>query len=106
MNITSVVSRPFLSAFGGFNRAEMKEHGDISPDTVRSKFGSWNQGLETAGLETTKNTKATEQDVLSSIVDLAAEYSRPPTANEMREHGEWSIRVVERCFGSWNNGLC
>ena len=87
------------------SRAEFKEHGRISVKAVQSHFGSWDDGLRVANLETTTQRTATEEDVITTIQDLAAELGRPPKAREMENHGAWSVKVAQRCFGRWNRAL-
>ena len=87
------------------SRAEFKEHGQISRKAVQSHFGSWNDGLRVANLETTSQQTATEEGVIKAIQDLAAELGRPPKAREMERYGAWSVKVAQRCFGRWNRAL-
>jgi DNA-directed RNA polymerase specialized sigma subunit len=87
------------------SRNEWQEHGEISAKTVRAHFGSWNEGLRAASLETTPQQTATEEDVLEAIQNLATKLGRPPTAQEMEQRGEWSVKVAQRRFGTWNTAL-
>jgi len=42
---------------------------------------------------------------LDDIRRVADELGKPPTAKEMSEHGEYSQRVCQKKFGSWNEAL-
>ena len=87
------------------SQSEWVEHGRVAKGAVRAHFGSWNCGLSAAGLETSTQHTATKQELISAIQNLAAEFGRPPTAKEMEQHGAWSVKVAQRCFGSWNRAL-
>lgn len=87
------------------SRNEWQELGEISAKTVRAHFRSWNEGLRAARLETTPQQTATEEDVLEAIENLATKLGRPPTAQEMEQRGEWSVKVAQRRFGTWNTAL-
>jgi DNA-directed RNA polymerase specialized sigma subunit len=87
------------------SRNEWRELGGISAKAVQTHFGSWNEGLRAANLETTTQQTATEEDVIEAIQNLAAELGRPPKAKEMEQHGAWSVKVAQRCFGRWNCAL-
>lgn len=43
--------------------------------------------------------------LLDDIRRVAAELGNPPSAREMLEHGEYSQRVCQNKFGSWNEAL-
>ena len=43
--------------------------------------------------------------ILDDIRGVAAKLGKPPTAREMFEHGEYSQRVCQNKFGSWNEVL-
>ena len=43
--------------------------------------------------------------ILDDIRRVAAKLGKPPTAKEMSEHGEYSQRVCQNKFGSWNEAL-
>jgi len=84
---------------------EMKKYGEVSPGAVTWQFGSWNTGLDAAGLSTTKSIKVTPQEVITAIQALADDLGRPPTAYEMDEQGEYATKVAQWRFGSWNAAL-
>lgn len=85
--------------------AEMRTHGTVATGTIEQRFGSWNEGLNEAGIATTQSTKASPQDVLTAIQTLADELGHPPTAPEMEAHGDYSTKIAQRRFQSWNNAL-
>ncbi|WP_232700840.1 homing endonuclease associated repeat-containing protein [Halobacterium wangiae] len=46
-----------------------------------------------------------EDDLLEEIDRLAAEYGRPPTLQELRDHGEYGASTYYTYFGSWQDAL-
>ena len=42
---------------------------------------------------------------MEAIQDLNNKLGRPPTAQEMEQQGTWSVKVAQRCFGTWNDAL-
>lgn len=42
---------------------------------------------------------------VAELQRVADTLGRPPTEQEMNEHGRFSARTYERRFGSWNDGL-
>lgn len=85
--------------------SEMEKHGKVSPTTVGNHFGSWNEGLEAAGLETERSTRTSEPEIIEAIQSLADRLGRPPTAFDMDVHGEYSTAVAQSLFGDWNGAL-
>lgn len=88
--------------------AEMIEEGEIWPSLIRRRFGSYDAGVRAAGLEPyhpKQAEKATDEEVLKAVRDLATELGHPPTVDEMEAHGACSASLVEARFGSWNRGL-
>lgn len=87
---------------------EMIEEGSIRPDLVRTRFESYDEGVRAAGLEPyhpKQAEKATNAEVLDAIRDLGAELGQTPTMREMETHGGYSVSLVRRRFGNWNEGL-
>lgn len=70
-----------------------KRHGRISLDTACSKFGSWNQALESAGLDTYlrdagppvefRQDRLSEDELLEEIIRLTQVLGKKPTIHEV-----------------------
>lgn len=87
------------------SKSDFHEHGTISPGTVENSFGTWNDGLRGAGLNTTQDSKVPDSEVIRAIRTLADQLGHPPTAADMDECGSYSTAVAQRCFGDWNSAL-
>ncbi|OCB97900.1 hypothetical protein SRCM101294_00818 [Bacillus amyloliquefaciens] len=70
--------------------------------TIRKHFGSFNKGLEAAGLvlNTAKNRTYTESDLIEILQQKAKELGRTPKAREVKQ---WA--TIRKYFGSFNKGL-
>ena len=83
-------------------REEMKEHGEYSDVTYQNRFGSWNDALQQAMLDT---RDISEKELIRELQRLAVDLERVPTASEMDEHGAYSGVTYHRRFGSWLDAL-
>jgi hypothetical protein len=79
----------------------MDEHGTISSDAIKDEFGSWNEGLRTAGLEPVHRRSIPTEEVLDEISTVAANLGRAPSQAEMRDRGQLSVDIASDRFGSW-----
>ncbi|KRT87143.1 MULTISPECIES: homing endonuclease associated repeat-containing protein [Bacillus] len=68
--------------------------------TIRRNFGSFNKGLEAAGLTPGKRREYTEEELIDILQNKAKELGRPPKKREVRQ---WS--AIVKHFGSFNKGL-
>lgn len=84
---------------------DMREYGEISPDTYHDRFGSWTAALEELGYEPVGSSKISVQQLKEELHRLTGELGCTPTRNEMRNHGKYGSDAYRRAFGSWNNAL-
>ena len=87
---------------------EMNEHGAYSYETYHNRFGSWNEALTAAGYQPRPNTKTPtieRNDLIAELTRLGDELDKPPTSDEMVEHGAYSSHTYKDRFGSWNEAL-
>jgi hypothetical protein len=80
---------------------DMNDHGEYSDEPYHSRFGSWNEALEAAGIEPKHHRDISDADLLAEIERLAEHFGRPPTANEMAEEGKYSLTTYKYRFDSW-----
>ena len=85
--------------------AEMCEYGTLTKSHVRRVFGSWNEGLKEAGYETHIDLYITKKEVIDQIQDMYDDLGRTPTINDLEDADCFSLPVVIRHFGTWNNAL-
>jgi hypothetical protein len=73
--------------------------------TYANRFGSLTRAKRLAGFEVEKRKCVWPQAMLRDLRDLAEDLGRVPTKADMDQHGEWSNRLYEIRFGSWNKAL-
>ena len=79
---------------------DMTERGEYSNRTYQLRFGSWSKALQEAMLET--NDGISEADLLADLRRLADELGGPPTTDDVREEGTFSLRVYYDRFDSFS----
>lgn len=82
----------------------------ISAAAVECRFGSWNKGIEAAGLAVTPHggrpQALTAEQVIDALQEWAVELGRAPTGTEAHRAGApVSANVAEARFGTWNKAL-
>lgn len=85
-------------------------YGRHPADEYRKAFGSWDAGLETAGLDSDDipdwtARSHTNVEILDGLRAVADELGRPPTTTETKEHVEFSPGLASLRFGSWGDAL-
>ena len=79
--------------------------------TAKKRFGSWENVLKKAGLETEKSihgieygeTSIKEELLLADMARVAKELNNPKiTAADYDKHGQWSSVTILKRFGGWN----
>jgi len=89
--------------------AEFNEHGRVHSSTLRKRFGSWRDTLDSASLgeryDGRTDTKHRE-DVLAEIRRVAGELGTPHLRHrEFIESSGITDRPIRRLFGSWRRAL-
>lgn len=89
---------------------DLQEHGKYSKFPYLDRFGSWENALEEAGLDTSYIGETLRKspgfqiptgDLIDEMLRVAEIVDRPPFQDDMREYGEYSAKVYETRFGSW-----
>jgi len=74
--------------------------------TYKDRFGSWNEALAAADLESRPDrTEKSRDALLSEITRIADDLGHAPTKREMRTYGEFSPVTYRHHFGSWNQAI-
>lgn len=85
--------------------SDVDRHGAFSPSTYQSRFGSWNEAKEAAGLSTAPGPEFSEERLLDDLKAFADELGEPPSKATMRESGPHSPSTYVERFGSWTDAL-
>lgn len=82
------------------------EHSSMSYSTVIYHFGSYNEGMKAAGLETSYERQSIDTDELLFDIECGTEcLGHPPSINEYKQLGTYSASVFVERFGSWRGML-
>ncbi|QSG10738.1 HNH family endonuclease [Halapricum desulfuricans] len=85
---------------------DMYEKGRHGLSTYKNHFGSWNEALAAADLESRPDRTEKPRDVLlNEIKRIADDLGHTPTKREMSTYGEFSPLTYRHRFGSWNEAL-
>mgnify|MGYP002761285556 FL=1 len=89
---------------------EMNDSGPHAAATYAARFGSWNEALKTAGLETGTNEPdgrppTPKEDLLADLKAVAEIVGEAPSERTYRQHGEYSVKTYCKRFGGWNSAL-
>lgn len=88
---------------------EMNDSGPHAAATYADRFGSWNQALKTAGLETGTNSPdgrppTPEEELLADLESVAGIVEGTPSERDYSTHGEYSMKTYCKRFGGMEFG--
>lgn len=84
-----------------------KKHSIIGADSVRARFGGWQQALRKAGLEPVNHGKRySDAECFENLLDVWTHYGRPPTYREMnRAPSTVGGKAYSKRWGTWNRAV-
>ncbi|WP_247005171.1 homing endonuclease associated repeat-containing protein [Halosolutus gelatinilyticus] len=82
------------------SRTEMNDEGPHSSTPYYNRWGSWNDALRAAGLDT-NHVYLSEDDLLSDLRRIADEHGQPVLVEDVEEHGKYDPATYFRRFESW-----
>ncbi|WP_415383016.1 homing endonuclease associated repeat-containing protein [Halosimplex sp. TS25] len=85
--------------------ADMDETARYSHGPYQTRFGSWNEAIEKAGLTPNKKHDISDEDLIAEMQRLTGELGRAPKRSEMNDRGKYSGAVYTRRFGTWSEGV-
>ncbi len=81
-------------------------HGKYTAETMRARFGSWNNAKEKANLEINIKKNITDIDLFNNILEIWTKLGRQPKFGEMiAPNSLFHGATYGRKFGSWKNAL-
>jgi len=84
---------------------EMYRKGPHGRTSYYNYFGSWNEALESAGLEINKEDGVSKKRLLEDLHEFADGLGETPSATQMNKSGPWDSTSYIARFDSWNNAL-
>ncbi|WP_235019751.1 HNH endonuclease [Natrialba sp. INN-245] len=85
--------------------SEMRLKGKYSVKLAQNHFGSWNKALQAAGYDPHHRHRISDEALLEELHRLVDELDKVPTAQEMRDHGQYSQRPYFRRWDSWQAAI-
>ena len=84
-----------------------EENGKFSVATYKKRFGTWNNALELAGLEITKQLKKIPlDDLVNDLKHISNKLNgKNLTQDIYRQYGRYDVKTYKIRFGTWNNAL-
>jgi hypothetical protein len=83
------------------SQKQFNTHGKWTHQVVYERFGSWNNGLKACGLDTQRDDRIPDEQLLSDIRRVAEVVGSVPSQHDYHERGEHGLSVVKRRFGNW-----
>lgn len=81
---------------------EYNDNGKYTHGTFCTRFGSWNDSLEQAGLKISRKMYISNKVLFENLEKVWRTIGRQPTYSEMRKPiSDFSVSVYERRFGGW-----
>ncbi|WP_115863010.1 homing endonuclease associated repeat-containing protein [Halorussus litoreus] len=91
---------------GSPSMADADERGAFSPSTYQSRFGSWTDAKEAAGVPVDAGgVTYTDDELLEDLLAFADELGETPTRAQMRTDGPRAPSTYADRFGSWTDAL-
>lgn len=87
------------------SRKVYDEKGKYSPHTVMREFGSWNDGLITAGYNPTSTRDLDDEEIKKYLQNVIDDLGRVPTQREFDEQAPICAYTVRRRFESWVSAI-
>ncbi|WP_143420987.1 homing endonuclease associated repeat-containing protein [Halorubrum halodurans] len=84
---------------------DMAEKGKYASSTYSIAFGTWNDAVREAGLDTIRLREVPNSELRDELERLADQFGQTPTKDQMEEHGRFGASTYSSAFGSWNDAL-
>jgi len=84
-------------------RSEMNDRGAYSAQPFYNEFDGWNDALQAAGYDPNHRNHVPDDELLDDLRSVAEQLSRPPTFEDMKEHGEYHPTTLAARFGTFLN---
>ena len=82
------------------------EHGAYDVSTIVRKFGSWNKGLEAAGLNASNVVNISDEELFVNLLNLWEHLGRQPRRADLTSKvSKYSQSPYNRSFSSWTEAL-
>lgn len=84
---------------------DMAKDGEYGTSTYANKFDSWNDALQEAGFEPTRERSVSREFLIDELKRVTEKLGKPPNTTEMKKHGCYGVSTFSSEFGTWNKAL-
>ena len=84
---------------------QMDDFGPHGASTYERHFGSWNNAIQAADLETNVDMKIPREVLIVDLQKLASELDKTPSVSDMHNYGPRCYATYINNFGTWNDAL-
>jgi 5-methylcytosine-specific restriction endonuclease McrA len=85
---------------------EYSKHGQYSPSTLISHFGSWKSALEQNDLKRSRTYRVSEEEYFENLEYIWRALGRQPRYSDMQKPlSKYSAKAYEQKFGTWRKAL-
>ena len=85
---------------------QYQQAGTYYPTIFTRRFGTWNNALQQAGLQLTRQYRVTAANLLANLEHLWKTHNRQPTLRDLHPpHSRFGRKPYKRIFGSWRQAL-
>jgi 5-methylcytosine-specific restriction endonuclease McrA len=83
--------------------ADYDELGNHSPSTLRERFGGMDEARDAAGIDGDPNSRnrISDEELLSDVESVYERLGEPPSENQYKQHGEYSLGTIRRRFPTY-----
>jgi HNH endonuclease/Homing endonuclease associated repeat len=100
VRVSKSLAKPKIT-FRDYNAA-----GRFSSSTIATRFGTWHDALNKAGLEKSINRNISNDDLFGNLVDVWTKLGRQPKFRDLSSDiSSYSAATYSHRFGAWRNAL-
>ena len=85
---------------------DMTNHGNYAANTYKRTFGSWNEAIESAGInKRTSSKRVSEKEIKKDIKRVIKKLEKVPKGKEYDEHGKYHSSTIYSKIGSFSKAI-
>jgi hypothetical protein len=88
------------------SKEDYSDNGSYSSETIKDRYGSWNNALKAAGMKNSKERNLSEEALMQNIFEIWTRLGTQPTYRQISKPlSRYSTRPYIARYGSWQNAL-
>jgi len=86
-------------------QADFLKHGRVHPGTIAYRFGTWNKGLQMAGLLVSIRKNVPDEEVFEEIRKIWKMLGRRPSYDEFNQYSKFTTGLLQGRFGGYGKAM-